>query len=74
MIDVRSRSVLWAEAAAADFGLDRFGVRGICVKNNPGRFADFSTRQRPQQLRGFSARVVYNGRAGLQKKRLEKKR
>jgi len=37
------------------------------------RFADFSTRQRAQQLRGFSARVVYNGRAGYKKTRLERK-
>jgi hypothetical protein len=27
-----------------------------------------------QQLRGISARLVYNGGAGLQKERLEKKR
>jgi len=30
-------------------------------------------RQRPQQLRGFSAQVVYNSGAGYKTKQLEKK-
>jgi hypothetical protein len=30
-------------------------------------------RPGPQQFRGFSARVVYNGGAGYKKKRLEEK-
>jgi sulfite reductase beta subunit-like hemoprotein len=60
--------------SAPDCFLARLEVVGMLSRTTVRRSADFSTRQTSQQLRGISARVVYNGAAGLHKTRLEKKR
>jgi hypothetical protein len=73
MIDIRRRLVfLRLRFPAADFPLERFEAGGICFRTIPWWFADFSTRQRSRQLRGISARVVYNGGAPLQKSGLKR--
>jgi hypothetical protein len=61
MIDMRRLlAFLRLELLLPESLLDRFEVAGMFVEGISRRFADFSTRHSAQQLRGFSARVVYN--------------
>jgi hypothetical protein len=68
MIDIRSRlALLRLELPVRNFFLDRFATAAMFVEDIRRSLLDFSTRQRAQQLRGFLARVVYNGDAGYKK-------
>jgi hypothetical protein len=68
MMDIRNRlALLRLELPVRDFFLDRLEAAVMFVEDIRRGLLDFSTRQRAQQLRGFSARVVYNGDAGYKK-------
>ena len=72
MIDTRSRSALLRlKLPVPRFLLERFEMAGMLVEILVVGLRTLARAKRSQQLRGFSARVVYNGRAGLQKKRLK---
>jgi hypothetical protein len=68
MIDIPSRlGRLRLELPVREFFVDRFEMAAMFVEDLRCGGPDFSTRERAQQLRGFSARVVYNGVAGYKK-------
>jgi hypothetical protein len=68
MIDTRSRlAFLRLELPVRDFLVDRFEVAAILSRRSIVGLGTVACVKECGNLRGFSARVVYNGVAGSQK-------